>query len=72
MEVFENNGAPKSSILVRFSIINHPFWGTPVFGNTHVFGVSASRSATLSYVFWLHMGMGWGGVGDDDVTFLAH
>ena len=21
---------PKSSILIRFSIINHPFWGTPI------------------------------------------
>ena len=27
-------GAPKSSILTGFSIINHPFWGTPNFGNT--------------------------------------
>ena len=27
---------PKSSILIGFSIINHPFWGTPIFGNTHV------------------------------------
>ena len=27
---------PESSILVGFSIINHPFWGTPIFGNTHV------------------------------------
>ena len=26
---------PKSSVLIRFSIINHPFWGTPIFGNTH-------------------------------------
>jgi len=26
---------PKSSILLGFSIINHPFWGTPIFGNTH-------------------------------------
>ena len=25
---------PKSSILIGFSIINHPFWGTPIFGNT--------------------------------------
>ena len=25
----------KSSILIGFSIINHPFWGTPIFGNTH-------------------------------------
>ena len=27
---------PKSSILIGFSIINHPFWGTLIFGNTHV------------------------------------
>ena len=26
---------PKSSILMGFSIINHPFWGTPIFRNTH-------------------------------------
>ena len=25
---------PKSSILIGFSIIHHPFWGTPTFGNT--------------------------------------
>ena len=29
-------GTPKSSILIRFSIINHPFWGTPIFGNIHM------------------------------------
>ena len=28
--------SPKSSILIGFSIINHPFWDTPIFGNTHV------------------------------------
>ena len=28
-------GPPKSSILIGFSIINHLFWGTPIFGNTH-------------------------------------
>ena len=27
---------PKSSILIGFSIINHPFWGTHIFGNTHL------------------------------------
>ena len=27
---------PKSSILIGFSIINHPFWGTSIFGNTHI------------------------------------
>jgi len=30
----ENSGTPKSSILIGFSNINHPFWGTPIFGNT--------------------------------------
>ena len=29
MGVSKNNGTPKSSILIGFSIINHPFWGTP-------------------------------------------
>ena len=28
MGVSENRGTPKSSILIGFSIINHPFWGT--------------------------------------------
>ena len=28
---------PKSSILIGFSIINHPFWDTPILGNTHMF-----------------------------------
>ena len=37
LDVSENSGAPKSSILIGFSIINHPFWGTPIFGNTHLF-----------------------------------
>ena len=27
----KNSGTPKSSILIGFSIINHPFWGTPNF-----------------------------------------
>ena len=26
----------KSSILIGFFIINHPFWGTPIFGNTYI------------------------------------
>ena len=39
MDVSENSGTPKSSILIGFSIINHPFWGTTTFGNTYmVFG----------------------------------
>ena len=36
MGVSKNNGTPKSSILIGFSIINHPFWGTSIFGNTHI------------------------------------
>ena len=32
----KDNGTPKSSILMVFSIINHPFWGIPIFGNTHI------------------------------------
>ena len=37
MGVSKNN-TPKSSILIGFSIINHPFWNfPPIFGNTHIF-----------------------------------
>ena len=36
MDVSENSVTPKSSILVGFSIINHPFWDTPIFGNTQI------------------------------------
>ena len=31
MDVSENSGTPKSSVLLGFSIINHPFWSTPIF-----------------------------------------
>ena len=31
MGVSLNGGTPKSSILLGFSIINHPFWGYPYF-----------------------------------------
>ena len=27
---------PKASILIEFSIKNHPFWGTTIFGNTYI------------------------------------
>ena len=36
MDASKNSGTPKSSILIGFSIINHPFWGIPIFGNTHI------------------------------------
>ena len=32
MDVSENRGTPKSSILIGFSIMNHPFWGTFILG----------------------------------------
>ena len=33
--VSENRATPKSSIFIGFSILNHPFWGTPIFANAH-------------------------------------
>ena len=44
MDVSENSGTPKSSILIGFSIINHPFWGTPIFGNTHINGCAIGNA----------------------------
>ena len=44
---FENSDTPKSSILVGLSIINHPFWGTPIFGNTHISSEPANRFILL-------------------------
>ena len=37
MGVSKNRGTPKSSVLIGCSIRNHPFWGTLIFGNTHIF-----------------------------------
>ena len=31
-----NGGTPESSIFIGCSIINHPFWGTSIFGNTQM------------------------------------
>ena len=42
MGVSKNNGTPKSSISIG-SIINHPFWGTRIFGNTHIYSESQSQ-----------------------------
>ena len=46
--VSKNRGTPKSSILIGFSIINHPFWGTPIFGNTHVWYLFILFLASIS------------------------
>ena len=29
-------GTPKSAILIGFSLIKHPFWGTPILGDPHM------------------------------------
>ena len=50
MGVSENSGTPKSSILIVFSIIHHPFWGTSIFGNTHI--VFWCIHLQISQVYW--------------------
>ena len=57
MGVSKNRGTPKSSIFIRFSIINHPFWGTPIFGNIHIYypACCAGKTETKQQVsssFW--------------------
>ena len=42
---------PKSSILIGFSIIIHPIWGTPIFGNTHIWVV-------VPNIFYVHPYLG--------------
>ncbi len=36
IDVSKNRCTPKSSILIGFSILNHPFWGTLIFRNTQI------------------------------------
>jgi len=47
MGVSENSGTPKSSILIGLSIINHPFWGTLIFGNTHICNTFSETSSAI-------------------------
>ena len=49
MAVSENRCTPNSSILIGFSIINHPFWGTTIYGNTHM--VKHSHNSRLGTTF---------------------
>ena len=53
----KNRGTPKSSILIGFSIINHPFWGIPFFGNTHV---DYTHSRILKGGVFKGRGCSWG------------
>ena len=64
MDVSGNSGTPKSSILIGFSIINHPCWGTPTFGHTHIDHQFGIKVATISFPIsptngiW-HIEVGW-------------
>ena len=52
---FQNNGIPKSSILIGFSLINHPFWWfSPYFWfNTHIISVNYKKSFNRFWrLFW--------------------
>ena len=52
MGVSKNRGTPKSSILIGFFIINHPFWGTPIFGTeTHAGSVGFLHVLFFSLFF---------------------
>ena len=59
MGVSKNSGTPKSSILIGFSIIDHPFWGIPIFGNPQsICQVSCQKSAVIVGRF--QPGKDWG------------
>ena len=62
MDVSENSGVPKSSILIGFSIVNHPFWGTTIFGNTHI-GTSQNNRSQKYTSFPLKLAIVWGDLG---------
>ena len=62
-----NGGTHKSSILIGFSVINHPFWGTTIYGNTHIslessehFAVENKKRRGSSHwhlLVWFHDGL---------------
>ena len=54
MGVSKNRGTPKSSILTGFSITNHPFLGTPIFGNIHIVIGDSTFCPWVSPVIWGH------------------
>ena len=49
--VSKNSGTPKSSILIGFYNINHPFWGTTIFGNTHTEYTLGSKTFTMMITY---------------------
>ena len=56
-DVSENSGTPKSSILIGFSIINHPFWGVSPFLETSIYNQcwppEISHQNAIPPVFWI-------------------
>ena len=60
MGVSLNGGTPKSSILIEFSIINHPFWGTSILGNPHMYLHLYHKKSTkckynsIIYIYIIH------------------
>ncbi len=61
MGVSKNNGTPKSSILIGFSIINHPFWGfSPYFWiHPYILGVSPSNLWSFGFFGLFFCWMCW-------------
>ena len=59
MDVSKNRGTPKSSIFIGFSIINHPFWDTTIFGNTHIFPLIYFKPDSLN-----HLNRNWASLRD--------
>ena len=45
-----NGGTPKSSTLIVCAFINHPFWGTPIYRNPHMY-----RPTPDVPLLWLHL-----------------
>ena len=58
MDVCKNSGTPKSSNLIGFSIINHPFWGYPYFWK-HPHGSCAIHLSFPGGFFQSHMDPKW-------------
>ena len=51
---FRKYGYPKSSILIGFSLINHPFWGTTIFGNHYKYMFFLfNRRPTWHFDVWI-------------------
>ena len=43
-------GTPKSSVFMGFSLMNHPFLGTTMYGNHHIFGPAISDVAIPTFI----------------------